>query len=250
MSLCSTDQSVARSLLRETVVQLACSRETTTDTCDNSLGIADCSRRRFDCVPNKWSLNHFDDSAVRLPGPDISPAISGQWMMNACCVRLAVRALSPGKACFMNTNPTTNPNSKTDDKKDAKPAVAATKPTAVASAAPSAAKPEACATTPKADACATTPKSDATSKPETQCKTYEGKVVSIKGDKLVMSNPEGKEFSHNVSADAKVCCDGKSCQTADLKVGSRIRVTSSPEDKHTATRIESLDKNAEFAKTA
>ncbi len=150
----------------------------------------------------------------------------------------------------MNTNPTTNPSSKMDDKKDAKPAVAATKPTAAAAAAPVAAKPDVCATTPKADACATTPKSDATSKPETHCKTHDGKVVSIKGDKLVMSNPDGKEHSHTVAADAKVCCDGTSCHTADLKVGSRIRVTSSPDDKHTATKIESLDKNAEFAKTA
>ena len=67
----------------------------------------------------------------------------------------------------------------------------------------------------------------------------------FEGEPLMSAYQKWREW-----ADAKVCCDGTSCHTADLKVGSRIRVTSSPDDKHTATKIESLDKNAEFAKTA
>lgn len=142
----------------------------------------------------------------------------------------------------MNANTTTNPGQKMDDKKVAPPAGGAAKTETCAT---TATKPEACGTaTDKSEACATT-----VGKPETCGNTYDGKVVSISGNKLVMSNQEGKEYSHTVAADAKVCCDGAACKSEDLKVGSKIRVTTQSDDKNVATKIESLDKQAKFAQS-
>ena len=56
-------------------------------------------------------------------------------------------------------------------------------------------------------------------------------------------------YRHTPSADAKVCCDGKTCKATDLKVGSQIRVTTQTDDKDVATKIESLDKQAKFAQS-
>ena len=77
--------------------------------------------------------------------------------------------------------------------------------------------------------------------------THDGKVVSITGDKLVMTSKEGKEHSHTLTADAKLTLDGKACKAADLKAGTRIRVTTQGADKSVASRIEGLDKNPDFA---
>jgi len=77
--------------------------------------------------------------------------------------------------------------------------------------------------------------------------TFEGKVVSITGGKLVMENKVGNQYSHTLAADAKLTCDGTVCKAEDLKAGSRIRVTTKPDDQNVATCIESLDKEAEFA---
>ena len=77
--------------------------------------------------------------------------------------------------------------------------------------------------------------------------THEGKVVSISGDKLVMTSVEGKEHSHTLARDVKLTLDGKACEAAQLKAGTRIRVTTRGADKQLATRIEGLDKNPDFA---
>ena len=184
-------------------------------------------------------------------GPNAPPAREGGRKTNACCVRLKVRAHSHGKASLMNTTPTMNPSKKMDDKKETC-GTAADKSDACAT---TTAKPEACSnTTTKPEACSTT-----TAKPETcattteksaACaNTHDGKVVSISGSTLVMSGCDGQEHSHTVAADAKVCCDGAACQTEDLKVGSKIRVTTQTDDKNVATKIESLDKQAKFAQS-
>lgn len=76
---------------------------------------------------------------------------------------------------------------------------------------------------------------------------FEGKVVSMTGDKLVMASRDGKEFSHTLAKDAELTCDGTVCKTEDLKAGRKIRVTTKKDDRNVATGIESLDKNAEFA---
>jgi hypothetical protein len=78
--------------------------------------------------------------------------------------------------------------------------------------------------------------------------THDGVLVSISGDKLVMTaGKEGKEHSHTLARDAKLTLDGKVCKAADLKAGAKIRVTTRGADKQLAIGIEGLDKNAEFA---
>ena len=76
--------------------------------------------------------------------------------------------------------------------------------------------------------------------------THYGKVVSITGDKLVMTNKEGQEHSHTLAGDATLILNGETCTAADLKPGTSIRVTTSRADTSVANRIEGLDKNAEF----
>ena len=79
--------------------------------------------------------------------------------------------------------------------------------------------------------------------------THVGKLVRITGDKLVMTNKEGKEHSHTLTADAKITCDGTVCKAKDLKAGTKIRVTTLAGDAKVATRIEAIDKNESFANT-
>lgn len=80
-------------------------------------------------------------------------------------------------------------------------------------------------------------------------KTHDGKVVSITGAKLVMTNMDGEEeHMHALTADAKITCDGKVCKAADLKSGMRIRVTTEHAEPQSATRIEALDNHPDFEK--
>lgn len=76
---------------------------------------------------------------------------------------------------------------------------------------------------------------------------HEGKLVSITGNKLVMASQDNKEHSHTLSTDAKFTLDGKVVQAAELKPGTRIRVTTTDADKSMASRVEGLVKNREFA---
>ena len=72
-------------------------------------------------------------------------------------------------------------------------------------------------------------------------------MVSITADKLVMTNKEGLEHSHALTADAKLTLDGNACTAADLKPGTRIRVTLQNEAPRAAIRVEAIDTNPEFA---
>lgn len=76
--------------------------------------------------------------------------------------------------------------------------------------------------------------------------THDGKVVSMTNGKLVMTDKDGKEHSHAVSADAKLTLDGKACKAQDLKAGLKIRVTTMT-DQAVAIAIEAIDQNADFA---
>lgn len=76
---------------------------------------------------------------------------------------------------------------------------------------------------------------------------HEGKLVSISGNKLVMTCEQDKEYSRTLAADAKVTLDGEACKASVLKSGTRIRVTSQSDDKSPVSRIEALDKNRNFA---
>ncbi len=80
--------------------------------------------------------------------------------------------------------------------------------------------------------------------------THDGKFVSVSGNKLMMTNKDGKEHSHTLAADAKVTCDGKACKAADLKAGTKIRVTTKNDDTKAVTRIEAIDKHETFAAAA
>lgn len=77
--------------------------------------------------------------------------------------------------------------------------------------------------------------------------THEGKVVSIAGNKLVMTNVQGEEHSHMLADNANVTCDGKLCKASDLKAGMTIRVTTQKSDKNVAIRVDAIDKDASFA---
>ena len=79
--------------------------------------------------------------------------------------------------------------------------------------------------------------------------THEGKVVSVTGSRLVMTDLGGKnEHTMNVATDARISCDGKVCKLSELKPGQKIRVMTKPTDKTAAVRVEALDKNLEFEK--
>lgn len=77
---------------------------------------------------------------------------------------------------------------------------------------------------------------------------FEGEFVSVSGVKLVMKSKAGKQYSHTLAKDAKLTCDGTPCKAEDFKAGSKIRVTTTREDRKTATGIDALDKYDEFAK--
>jgi len=76
--------------------------------------------------------------------------------------------------------------------------------------------------------------------------THDGKVISMDGDKLTMSDKDGKEHSHTIAKNAAICCDGKTCKMADLKAGMKIRVTTKASNNDVATVIEALDQDTEF----
>jgi hypothetical protein len=77
---------------------------------------------------------------------------------------------------------------------------------------------------------------------------HDGKLVSIRGDRLVMTGAQGNaERTCTLATDVRVTCDGRTCKSEDLRPGMRIRVTSESEAPHKTIRIEALDKNVEFA---
>lgn len=80
--------------------------------------------------------------------------------------------------------------------------------------------------------------------------TFDGKVVSMIGDRLVMSGKDGKEHSHTLANDAKLTCDGTACKAEDLKAGRKVRVTTKIDDRNMVTCVEALNKQAEFAQAS
>jgi ribosomal protein L14 len=75
----------------------------------------------------------------------------------------------------------------------------------------------------------------------------EGKIVRIEGNKIVITDKDGKkELTHTLAIDAKVMCDGKECKLTDLKKDQTVRVTTKEGDATQAVRVEALDKNKDF----
>ena len=62
--------------------------------------------------------------------------------------------------------------------------------------------------------------------------THEGTVVSVTGNKLVMTTA-GKEHSHVIEPDTKITLDRKPAQLEDLKPGMHIKVTTTTAGKVT-----------------
>jgi len=79
--------------------------------------------------------------------------------------------------------------------------------------------------------------------------THDGKVVSITSGKLVMTGKDGEQHSHALAPEAKVTLDGDACKAADLKAGTRVRVTTKTSDAMVATHVEAIDKNESFENT-
>jgi uncharacterized protein (TIGR03000 family) len=68
-------------------------------------------------------------------------------------------------------------------------------------------------------------------------KTHEGKVLQANQNQLTMTDLKGENrHTHMVAVDAKITCDGKTCQLEDLREGYRVRVTTRNED--TVIRID------------
>jgi hypothetical protein len=84
---------------------------------------------------------------------------------------------------------------------------------------------------------------------EARTNTFNGKMVSVKGNKLVMTSVGGKERTYTVAADAKVTARGKTCKPEDMKAGTLLRVTSNASDRDLATRIEDIESDDSRANT-
>jgi hypothetical protein len=71
---------------------------------------------------------------------------------------------------------------------------------------------------------------------------YDAKLVSATGNKLVLSELNGKDaHTVTITKDAKVFnLNGKECQLTDLKPGMIVHVFTNTNDRATATRVEAL----------
>jgi hypothetical protein len=70
-------------------------------------------------------------------------------------------------------------------------------------------------------------------------KTHEGKVIKAADGKLTMTDKKGEnKHTHDVAANAKITCDGKTCKLEDLKEGTMVRVTTDDDSNNRATKIE------------
>ena len=77
--------------------------------------------------------------------------------------------------------------------------------------------------------------------------TFDGKFVSLVGNKLTMKDSAGKKQSHLVAADATMTCDRTICTAEALKEGMKIRVTTNPEDGDKVIHVEAIDQDPEFS---
>jgi len=64
----------------------------------------------------------------------------------------------------------------------------------------------------------------------TEAETQEGNVVSVDGDKFTSKCTEGKMHHHILARGATVTCDGPDYKLADLKPGTKVRVTMQKSD--------------------
>ena len=74
---------------------------------------------------------------------------------------------------------------------------------------------------------------------EKKADTHEGTFVKADEKTLTMKGKDDKEHSHDLAKDAKVTLDGKEAQLADIKAGTKIKVTIAEKK---ATKIEATTK--------
>jgi hypothetical protein len=61
--------------------------------------------------------------------------------------------------------------------------------------------------------------------------THEGKVVSVNGDELTMTDETGLvQHSHQVGSNVSITVDGREARLSDLKKGQLIKVTTTEQD--------------------
>lgn len=71
------------------------------------------------------------------------------------------------------------------------------------------------------------------------------KVVKVEGDRLFVSKDGGSEHSAPVASDVKITVDGKNTKLADLKSGTKIKLTVQKGDgKITIMKIEGTSKSS------
>jgi len=78
--------------------------------------------------------------------------------------------------------------------------------------------------------------------------TKEGRVTSIRDDRLIITSQDGMEIRYIVPQDARIKIDGKDVKLEKLNRGMRIRVTTARGDPQKVTLIEGLSLNKDFDK--
>lgn len=88
---------------------------------------------------------------------------------------------------------------------------------------------------------------DVAASDKTACSNqFEGEVVRVSGNTLVTKCSQGNEHTYQLDSDADLSCDGTDCEVADIKVGSKVRVTTKQNDQKAATCVECLDQHEGF----
>jgi len=78
------------------------------------------------------------------------------------------------------------------------------------------------------------------STPARAADTHQGKVVEVGAGKLTMTDVAGKnQHTHEVTSDAAITCESKTCGLADVKAGDMVTVTLDKKgDKTVVTKVE------------
>jgi hypothetical protein len=74
-------------------------------------------------------------------------------------------------------------------------------------------------------------------------RSFEGKLVSMTGNHLVITNAEGIKLPLSLAKDAQVTCEGTACTTEVLRIGERVLVTTQWDHLNLVTGIAILDRN-------
>lgn len=76
--------------------------------------------------------------------------------------------------------------------------------------------------------------------------TFEGKLISIAGNRLEIASDRDTQSSYALASDALLTCDGWVSKEESLQAGRRIRVTTQKDNSSMVTGIEWLNNNRSF----